>query len=68
MDGRNEKTRIATIGVMSNLPTLGMIHRSGDKTGSEISLRRIIPQLERLIGNHDSMAPKKIASDKKRQR
>lgn len=45
MDGRNEKTRIATIGVMSNLPTLGMIRRSGDKTGSEISLRRIIPQL-----------------------
>ena len=68
MDGRNEKARIATIGVMSNLPTLGMIRRRGDKTGSEISLRRIIPQLEGLIGNQDSMARVKMASDKKRQR
>ena len=52
---------IATNGVMSNIPSLGITLLNGDKIGSVTSASRIISRLERLITNHDRIARMKIA-------
>ena len=68
MKGMKYRIAIATIGVISNVPTVGITRLSGDKIGSVTSLSKISSRFWRPIINHDNIARTKTATAKIRQR
>lgn len=62
----NCRSSMATMGEMSNMPSRGMMLRSGARIGSVISIRNVKTGFELVYGlmNQDSKIRARIANDR----